>query len=80
MSRDAVSTHIPGALDWRTLAERADRHRPRDPGVLAAELRRLRSTGLTPRDLASAMRMPLATVHELLAEQRPLPFTEGGSP
>lgn len=86
MSRDPVSTHIPGALDWRTLAERADAHRPRDPSVLAAELRRLHATGLTARDIASATRVPLTTVHAALGtpalrtdvQQRlPFPLTTG---
>jgi hypothetical protein len=41
---------------------RAMFHRPTDRDVLAAEIRRLHSTGLTRRDIASALRIDLTTV------------------
>ena len=54
---------IGGALDYRVLAEL---HRPRDDASLAAECRRLHATGLTPRDVATALRVDLANVLEWL--------------
>lgn len=47
-------------------AARADRHRPTDPGAIAAEIRRQVATGLRPRDVASAMRLDLAVVLDAL--------------
>jgi hypothetical protein len=50
---------IGGVLLYELLAQQ---HRPRDDGALAAECRRLVSTGLTPRDVATALRLELADV------------------
>lgn len=41
---------------------RASQHRPADVGLLDAEIRRLRANGLTPRDIAAALRLPPDTV------------------
>ena len=51
------------AYDWRTLA---DKHRPTDPAVLSAEIRRLAATGLTARDISTALRIDMAQVLEAL--------------
>lgn len=50
------------------LRARAERHRPRYPDAVAAEVRRLhREQHLTARDLAVAMRLDLAFVESVLA-------------
>jgi hypothetical protein len=54
---------VPGQLDWRQLA---DQRRPRDPDLLAHEIRRLSRNGLRPRDIADALRLPLPAVLEVL--------------
>jgi hypothetical protein len=46
---------------------RAMFHRPTDTDALAAEIRRLHSTGLTRRDIASALRIDLTTVLHALS-------------
>jgi transposase-like protein len=57
--------------DWRALAggtaydEHAQRHRP-DAAGIAAEVQRLAQQGLTPRDIASALRVNIAAVLEAL--------------
>jgi hypothetical protein len=48
--------------------ERADIHRPTDPVVIAAEICRLRQTGLTPRDIANSLRLGLGAVLEALRQ------------
>jgi hypothetical protein len=50
---------------WQMLA---NMHRPTDPAVIAAEIRRLRQTGLTPRDMSNTLRLDLAVVLEALRE------------
>jgi hypothetical protein len=68
------SDSIPGYLDLHALAmlagsshdARAQEHRPTEPAALAAEIRRLRRTGLTPRDIAVALRIGLGQVLEAL--------------
>jgi hypothetical protein len=62
-----MSRRIGGELDWRALA---DRHRPRDPGALAREIRRQVASGLKPRDVASAMRLDLGQVLAALRVDR----------
>lgn len=42
--------------------------RPADPGIVATEVRRLHSTGLKPRDISEALRLPLSTVLEMLRQ------------
>ena len=41
---------------------RANQHRPADVGQLDAEIRRLNRNGLTPRDVAVALRLSLDAV------------------
>jgi hypothetical protein len=45
---------------------RAMQHRPTDPEQLAREIRRLHRTGLSPIDVATALRADLAMVREVL--------------
>lgn len=47
--------------------DRATEHKPTEPQQLAREVRRLHATGLTPRDIAAALRLPLPDVLEALA-------------
>ncbi len=54
---------IGGVLLYELLAQQ---HRPLDDAALAAECRRLHATGLTPRDVAIAMRVDLAIVLDWL--------------
>ncbi len=54
-------THLTG--DWGLLAEM---HKPTDPAAIAAEIRRLRATGLTPRDIANTLRLGLGAVLDAL--------------
>lgn len=49
----------------------AQRHRPTDGDALAREARRLASTGLTPSDVATALRLPLAWVTEVICRGEP---------
>jgi hypothetical protein len=56
---------VGGQLDWRRLA---DLHRPTDRDQLAAEIRRLRASGLMPRDISTALRIALPVVLEALAD------------
>jgi hypothetical protein len=44
---------------WALLA---NLHRPTDPTALAGEIRRLHGTGLTPRDIATSLRIDLSVV------------------
>jgi hypothetical protein len=57
------SSHIGGELDWRRLAEA---HRPTEPSALAVEVRRLHGTGWSARDIASALRLDIVFVLELI--------------
>lgn len=56
--------NIGGVLNYEMLARM---NRPSDPTAIASEVRRLRRSGLQPRDIASALRLDLASVRELLA-------------
>jgi hypothetical protein len=56
-------THIGGRLDYAALAAL---HRPKDPEALAAEVRRLHATGLTARDIATALRIAPDQVRTIL--------------
>jgi len=47
------------AFEW---SERAELYRPTDEAAIAAEIRQLHQTGLTPRDISSAMRLNLGMV------------------
>lgn len=55
------------ALSGRSYDARAQRHRPTDPAELAAEVRRLNRSGLSPLDIATALRLDLAAVRNVLA-------------
>jgi hypothetical protein len=65
-----------GALGLRELAalagdsdeKRANLYRPSDPDAMAAEIRRLRGSGLAPADIAGAVRINLAEVLRLLGD------------
>ena len=59
-----------------TDTERARIHFPTDPALIAAAISQLRAAGLTPRDIASALRLDLGAVVEVL---RDAPTTERGS-
>jgi hypothetical protein len=56
-----------GSLNTATYIIRAQLHRPSDPEALATEIRRLHSTGLTRRDIASALRLQTDQVVNALA-------------
>ncbi len=47
---------------------RRDRYRPTDPAALAAEVRRLHRTGLTARDISTALRLQLDQVVNIIGE------------
>jgi DNA-directed RNA polymerase specialized sigma24 family protein len=66
MSRD-----LPGVLDGSAYAALAQLHRPSNPEQLAAEIRRLRGSGLSPRDIATALRLSLDEVVNILADAAP---------
>jgi hypothetical protein len=50
---------------WQLLAEM---NRPNDGQVLRPEIRRLRATGLTPRDIGAALHLGVAAVAQALRE------------
>lgn len=56
-------TTIGGVLDYARLAQI---HRPSDPVALAEEVRRLSASGLSPTDIAAALRIDLVQVREWL--------------
>jgi hypothetical protein len=62
--RNTMKT-IGGALDYARLALL---NRPTDRQALAREVTRLVGTGLTPRDVAQALRIDLADVMTMLGE------------
>jgi len=57
MSSDSVTYANPRARDAVAYAAQAQRYRPTEPGQVAAEIRRLHTTGLTDRDFATALQM-----------------------
>jgi hypothetical protein len=57
--------NIGGAQRYDQLA---NANRPHDEQSLARECSRLRLTGLTPRDIATALRLDIGEVLELLRE------------
>lgn len=61
-----MNRRIGGVLDLEALRQL---HRPSDPHRLAAEARRLAGTGLKPRDVAQALRLPLPEVLAALQER-----------
>ena len=62
-----MTRNIGGTLDWATLYGR-DQHRPTDSQAIAVEIRRLRQTGLTARDIATSLRLGLGAVLEALRQ------------
>ena len=57
-----MSRTIPGQLDAAAYAALAALNRPSAPDAIHAEVRRLHSTGLKPRDVAAALQLPLPEV------------------
>jgi len=75
-STGSAARTIGGRLDWRDLVapsagapydQRAQHHRPTDPALLAAEIRRLHGSGLTAEDISAALKISLVQVREILA-------------
>lgn len=64
MRFNAKPNSIGGVMDYSVLARK---HMPADPAKLRDEVRRLSSTGLTAADIATALRLNLAAVREMLA-------------
>ncbi len=58
-----MTDSIDGTLDYRLLAQQ---HRPTDQAALAAEVRRMASQGLRPRDIAAALGMNVVLVLHIL--------------
>lgn len=58
-----MTTSDSATLNYESASQQ---HRPSDPHELAAEIRRLHSTGLSPRDIAAALRLALPAVVEAL--------------
>jgi hypothetical protein len=52
--------------DAATHERLAQQHRPTDPAALAGEIQRLAASGLKARDIATALRLPLDTVVNVL--------------
>jgi hypothetical protein len=50
----------------------AARHRPDDPAAVAAEIRRLRGTGLGAHAIGTVLQLDLAVVIDALREPRPV--------
>ena len=48
------------------LRRRAELHKPNDPAALAAEARRMANQGLSDRDVAAALRLPVDFVQAAL--------------
>jgi len=57
---------IGGTLGMSAYAQLAQLHRPTDPVALAAEIRRLHSSGLAARDIAVALRLAADVVANTL--------------
>lgn len=62
-----MTRHIGGTLNLEAMRVL---YRPTDPSKLGAEVRRLSREGLRPRDLATALRMPLSDVLAALRQPR----------
>ena len=61
---------IGSVLDMASYAALSQLHRPTGQAEIAAEVHRLHETGLTARDVASALRLDPAAVVNILAGQR----------
>ena len=55
----------PLGMEYTMLSQQ---HRPTDPQAMAAEIKRLRSTGLSARDISVALRLLLTDVIDVLGE------------
>ncbi len=67
-----MTRNIGGTLDMAAMAMlygSRDQHRPSDPAVIAAEIRRLHRDGLKPRDIANSLRLGLGAVLEALRQE-----------
>lgn len=69
---DAAGLAILGRIDDQQYVERAQRHRPDVEGLMA-EARRLHASGLSARDVATALRLSPDTVINWLARGADLP-------
>ncbi len=58
-------------MDSVAYRKRAERYRPTDLAQLRTEVVRLRATGLTASDIATALRVDFAVVVNWLAEPQP---------
>ena len=75
MTRSTGNTarNVGGTLDWRVLAGDRDLHRPSNPALVAAEVRRLAATGLKANDISIALRLHPTDVHAALAARDATP-------
>ena len=60
--------NIGGPLGMEQYTMLSQQHRPTDPQAIAAEIKRLRSTGLSARDVSVALRLPLDQAVNVLGE------------
>jgi hypothetical protein len=60
--------NIGGPLGMEQYAILAQKHRPSEPQTMAAEIKRLRATGLSARDISAALRLLLTDVIDVLGE------------
>jgi hypothetical protein len=70
-----MTANVGGTLDMSAYAQLAEMHRPTDPIALAAEIRRLHESGLTARDIATALRLAPDVVINMLNAPANLPTT-----
>jgi hypothetical protein len=61
----------PARMSATDYTRRATLHRPTDPSVIGAEIRRMHAGGLTARDIAEALHLNLAAVIEALHSKPP---------
>ena len=61
-------TNIGAPLDMAAYAALSQLHRPSDPRAMAAEVKRLRASGLSARDISAALRLLLSDVIDILGE------------
>jgi hypothetical protein len=65
-----MTRNIGGVVDLAAYARLAQLHRPTDPEAVAAEIWRPHRTGLTSRDIATALRLPPDDVINVLETAR----------
>jgi hypothetical protein len=66
LREDSRGLTSSAAVTLHRYDERAQIHRPNDSALLAREVSRLVATGLTPRDVAIALRLDLGEVLSIL--------------